>query len=89
MGMFDSLFVSCPKCATLNELQSKSGDCILGQYDLTTVPNDVLRNLIDIVHTCEECSESFKILNVCSDCPHKDHTSRFLRLISINSDEND
>lgn len=45
MGMFDSVWVECPKCKTENEFQSKSGDCILANYDLKNCPPDVLINV--------------------------------------------
>ena len=34
MGMYDSVWVKCPKCGEENEFQSKSGECILGFYNL-------------------------------------------------------
>ena len=45
MGMFDSVWVKCPTCGEENEFQSKSGECILGQYDLDNCPADVMANV--------------------------------------------
>jgi len=42
MGMFDSVYVKCPKCETENEFQSKSGDCLCSNYTLENCPEDVL-----------------------------------------------
>ena len=45
MGMYDSVWVKCPKCDTENEFQSKSGDCSLEHYTLENCPEDVLANV--------------------------------------------
>lgn len=42
MGMFDSVYVKCPKCETENEFQGKSGDCFCLSYTLDNCPEDVL-----------------------------------------------
>ena len=45
MGMFDSVWVKCPKCGTENEFQSKSGECLLDNFSLEKCPIDVLANV--------------------------------------------
>lgn len=45
MGMFDSVWVKCPNCGDENEFQSKSGECVLANYDLDNCPADVLENV--------------------------------------------
>ena len=45
MGMFDTVWVNCPKCNEENGFQSKSGDCILANYTLDDCPDDVLQNI--------------------------------------------
>lgn len=42
MGMFDRVWVKCPKCETENEFQTKSGECCMGNYTLEDCPDDVL-----------------------------------------------
>ena len=42
MGMYDTIWVKCPKCGTDIDFQSKSGDCILGNYELDNCPDDVM-----------------------------------------------
>lgn len=42
MGLYDSVWVKCPKCNEKNEFQSKSGFCFLGNYGLENCPDDVL-----------------------------------------------
>ena len=62
MGMFDSVFVPCPKCKTKQEFQTKSGDCILGRYTLKNAPMDVM---LDInrhsPYICRSCGTKFKV----------------------------
>ena len=38
MGMFDSVYVPCPRCGAGVEFQSKAGKCELAQYSSTNVP---------------------------------------------------
>ena len=62
MGMFDTVNIPCPKCKTLNEFQSKGGDCLLYTYTLENVPNNVL---LDINRhspiTCRKCGTKYEI----------------------------
>ncbi len=53
MGMFDSVFVTCPDCGSEIEFQSKGGECLLREYtDLCNIPIDVANGLNSI----ESCS---------------------------------
>jgi len=52
MGMFDSVFVDCPRCGIKNELQTKDGPCILGKHTLVNAPPAVILG-VEGVHTCE------------------------------------
>ena len=45
MGMFDSVFVDCPKCGKMIEFQSKGGDCELRRYHSRSVPPDIALSL--------------------------------------------
>lgn len=45
MGMYDSVWVKCPRCKKENEFQTKSGECILENYTLENCPEDVLMNV--------------------------------------------
>lgn len=45
MGMYDSVWVNCPKCETENEFQTKSGECLLENYTLENCPDDALANV--------------------------------------------
>lgn len=42
MGMFDTVYLPCAKCGGLVGFQSKSGECILGEYTLKDCPPEVL-----------------------------------------------
>lgn len=62
MGVYDTVKVPCPKCGTKAEAQSKSGDCVLAVYDLSTAPDDVLGDVNrHAPFECEECGTKFKV----------------------------
>lgn len=42
MGMYDTIWVKCPQCKSDVDFQSKSGECILGQYEIDNCPDDVM-----------------------------------------------
>jgi hypothetical protein len=52
VGMFDSLYVGCPKCGGSIEFQSKAGDCVLAEYTLADCPPEVAGDLIGQFSTC-------------------------------------
>lgn len=45
MGCYDVVLVECPNCGELHEFQSKSGECLLYNYDLEDCPDDVLQDV--------------------------------------------
>lgn len=54
MGMFDSVFVDCPKCGTVTEFQSKEGDCVFHSYSLSDdIPKEIIDDLVDYSEYCE------------------------------------
>ena len=57
MGMFDSVYVTCPKCKELVECQSKNGPCMLKKYTLESAPPDVVGGILggDGWVRCETC----------------------------------
>jgi phage FluMu protein Com len=61
VGMYDSIMVACPKCATTTEFQSKSGACTLNTYVLDDVPLNVLRGALGDVERCPKCDNAFSI----------------------------
>ena len=61
MGLYDSVWVKCPKCGTENEFQSKSGCGGLNNYSLETCPDDVLED-VNRHSPCNcKCGTSYKV----------------------------
>ena len=46
MGMFDTVYFKCPKCQHRIEEQSKSGPCMLKDYDIDDAPFTVVAGLL-------------------------------------------
>lgn len=57
MGMFDSVMVPCPKCETPVEFQSKAGDCQMDRYTLEDAPAELLLDIMNEPHYCQNCGE--------------------------------
>ena len=57
MGLFDTIWAKCPteNCKGRIEYQSKSGRCLLIDYELSDAPDDVLEGAIGGVRRCDEC----------------------------------
>ncbi len=65
MGMFDSLYITCPHCNEPTEEQSKVGDCLLHSYTPDNCPAEILADIMENQRTyytsCEHCYESIKL----------------------------
>ena len=62
MGMFDTVLVPCPKCGRKEGFQSKSGDCILAEYELADAPADVLIGVNrHAPYRCADCGTQFLV----------------------------
>ena len=57
MGMFDSVFVRCPKCSNKIEFQSKAGDCFCYKYTLYDCPDIIAADLNGEYEYCPGCNE--------------------------------
>lgn len=55
MGMYDSVWASCPKCATNVEFQSKAGACTLAYYTLDAVPVEIAHDINGDSERCTAC----------------------------------
>lgn len=62
MGMFDSLYMDCPNCGHKKslEFQSKSGECLLNEYTVENIPNEVLAGLHSYGSKCRNCGKIYK-----------------------------
>lgn len=64
MGMFDTVHIACPNCDTMNDVQSKGGDCVLAEYHgLDNTPSDVLGGLLlpHRVISCKACLVRYRV----------------------------
>jgi hypothetical protein len=55
MGMFDSVYVECPKCQQPVEIQSKAGECFCNSYKLDNAPNEILCDIMNEPEYCRSC----------------------------------
>lgn len=61
MGMFDSVWVPCPRCGKRHEAQSKGGECELMQYELSNAPIEVLLDVNRHAPFTCDCGEKFQV----------------------------
>lgn len=62
MGMFDSVYVPCPRCTKPTEFQSKAGECSLTIYRLDQAPPEILADLYaQSGERCPECDHYFRV----------------------------
>lgn len=61
MGMFDRVWIGCPKCGNSIEFQSKAGDCTLADYNLDAVPTKIAGDIIGDEELCPKCHSLIKI----------------------------
>lgn len=60
MGLYDTVHVPCPKCGEKQGFQSKSGPCLLDDFELDKCPEDVLRDVNrHAPATCGKCGIKF------------------------------
>lgn len=65
MGLFDSMYIKCPKCGKEMEWQSKSGHCAMFSYNKRDVPISVAEGLDGSVLGCQFCNTNwqFKLIS--------------------------
>lgn len=62
MGCYDTVMVPCPKCGNREPFQTKSGECLLADYDLETAPPQVLGDVNrHSPYTCQQCGAVFYV----------------------------
>jgi hypothetical protein len=63
MGMFDTVWINCPRCGEQYEAQSKGGGCTLKDYNIWDAPQDVLSGVNDTYpFVCSKCHSSFRVI---------------------------
>lgn len=61
MGMFDRIWVNCPRCDREHEFQSQAGECILRDYyGVEDIPDIIKADLLGERVSCE-CGATFEI----------------------------
>jgi predicted RNA-binding Zn-ribbon protein involved in translation (DUF1610 family) len=63
MGLFDSVRVPCPNCGKLVEFQSKEGECYLNNYTLSDAPAEILCDIMNEPHYCQECGQWMALID--------------------------
>lgn len=62
MGMFDTLYAPCPMCKERVEIQSKSGPCVLEEFNWEDdLPIWLMLDLDGTIETCYKCNRRFRI----------------------------
>lgn len=61
MGMYDSLYVDCPKCGNQLEFQSKSGICALLSYKKNNLSPEVAVGINGDIIRCQFCNKRIKL----------------------------
>lgn len=60
MGLFDSVYVNCPKCDHRLDFQSKAGQCSMLEYETDAVPVSIVGDLDGSIEVCK-CGSKVKI----------------------------
>lgn len=60
MGCYDTVMVPCPTCGNREPFQTKSGECLLREYDLEKAPMEVLWDVNrHAPYDCSACGAKF------------------------------
>jgi len=70
MGCYDTVMVPCPSCGNREPFQTKSGECLLKEYDLEDAPQEVLGDVNrHAPYDCQKCGASFYVKAVVTATP--------------------
>lgn len=58
MGLFDSVYVDCPRCGNSIEFQSKAGECVMASYRPSAMPAVIAADLSGQSEWCADCGAS-------------------------------
>ncbi|MHA2113817.1 MAG: hypothetical protein ACW98W_20365 [Candidatus Hodarchaeales archaeon] len=64
MGMYDSVWITCPDCGYQIEEQSKVDECILADYTIDNAPPKIIADLNEKSGTCNECGKPYQIVTL-------------------------
>jgi len=53
MGMFNTIYIECPKCKKRIGAQTKSGTCLLDGWNLENAPNQEIRGILGETYHCQ------------------------------------
>ncbi len=62
MGMFDSLYIKCPKCNNKLEFQSKSGGCFVDSYNKNSLTPEVAIGMDGNIVRCQFCNSRIELV---------------------------
>jgi hypothetical protein len=59
MGMYDTIFMECPKCGEMNEEQTKWGPCRLHEYTIDDASPDAIEKFVQDPVKCRSCGKKY------------------------------
>jgi hypothetical protein len=62
MGMYDTVWVNCPKCGEPYDMQTKIGECRLHEYSIHTAPLELLLHLSKESIVCPKCNTLYNLV---------------------------
>lgn len=63
MGLFDSVWVPCPRCGKPVEFQSKALDPCMETFSLADAPAEILFDVMNWPHYCGACGQWFALID--------------------------
>jgi len=61
MGTYNRLHLTCPKCETHNEFQSKGSSCEQLDFSLNNAPYEDLNNCVNDDSICKICGTIYRL----------------------------
>jgi RNase P subunit RPR2 len=55
MGLYDTVWVNCPKCNQLVEFQTKAGESRMQDFTISSAPAVILADISSDSHICKNC----------------------------------
>ncbi len=64
MGKFDSVYFKCSGCGEAVEVQSKSGNCELAEFDPDCVPAKIAADIMGSQAWCPRCDRLWTVVSI-------------------------